>query len=150
VPPSAGGAFADGMRNGLLWWMGSWQAGSACGLAKQEGDNCVTLGDLSGSLIERLSCTSPWDVLLRLLKVPVSNLDLVRTISCCNSVPPLLYKPESRGFHSRWCHWNFSWTESFRPHYGPGVDSASDTQEYQGYLLHGKGGWCVGLTTLSP
>jgi len=22
----------------------------------------------------------------------------------------LHYKPEGRGFHSRWCHWNFSLT----------------------------------------
>ena len=25
-------------------------------------------------------------------------------------VEALLYKPESRGFDSRWCHWNFSLT----------------------------------------
>ena len=23
-------------------------------------------------------------------------------------VEALLYKPEGRGFESRWCHWNFS------------------------------------------
>jgi len=28
----------------------------------------------------------------------------------------------------RWCHWNFSLT-SFRSHYGPGVDSASNRNE---------------------
>jgi hypothetical protein len=59
-------------------------------------------------------------------------------------VEALRYKPEGRGFDSRWCHWNFS----LRPHYGPGVDSASNTNEYQGYFLGGKGGRCVGLTTL--
>ena len=37
-------------------------------------------------------------------------------------VEALRYKSEGRGFDSRWCHWNFS----FRPHYGPGVDSASE------------------------
>ena len=42
------------------------------------------------------------------------------------------------GFDSRWCHWNFSLTYSFRPHYGPRVDSASNRNEYQ----------CVGLTIL--
>jgi hypothetical protein len=41
-------------------------------------------------------------------------------------VEALRYKPESRGFHS------------FRPHYGPGVDSASNRNEYQGYLLEGR------------
>jgi hypothetical protein len=30
----------------------------------------------------------------------------------------------------------------------PGVDSASYRNEYQAYLLEGKGGWCVVLTTL--
>ena len=55
------------------------------------------------------------------------------------------YKPEGSGFDSRWRHWNFSLTQSFRTHYGPGVDSASNTNEYQG-----KNGRCVGLTTLPP
>ena len=35
-----------------------------------------------------------------------------------------------------------------RPHYGPGVDSVSNINEYQEYFLGGKGGRCVGLTTL--
>jgi hypothetical protein len=34
----------------------------------------------------------------------------------------LRYKPEGRGLGSRWCHWNFSLTQSFQPHYGPGVE----------------------------
>jgi hypothetical protein len=33
-------------------------------------------------------------------------------------------------------------------HYDLGVDSASNGNEYQGYLLGGNGGRCVGLTTL--
>ena len=57
-------------------------------------------------------------------------------------------KPEGRGFDSRWCHWNFSLTKSFRLHYGPGVDSVSNRNEYQDYFLWGKSGRCVGLTTL--
>ena len=36
-------------------------------------------------------------------------------------VETLRYNPEGRGFDSRWCHWNFSLTKSFRPHHGPGV-----------------------------
>jgi hypothetical protein len=32
----------------------------------------------------------------------------------------------------------------------PGVDSASNRNEYQEYFLEGKGGRCVGLTTLPP
>jgi hypothetical protein len=47
----------------------------------------------------------------------------------------------------------FKWgitEESFRPHYGPGVDSASNINEYQECFLGGKGGRRVGLATLSP
>jgi hypothetical protein len=62
----------------------------------------------------------------------------------------LRYKPEGREFDSRWCHCNFSWTYSFRPHYVPGVDSASNINEYQEYFLGGKGGRCLELTTLPP
>jgi len=40
--------------------------------------------------------------------------------------------------------------KSFRPHYGPGIDSASNRNKYQQYLLLGKGGRCVALTTLPP
>jgi hypothetical protein len=36
------------------------------------------------------------------------------------------------------------------PHYGPGVDSVSERNQYHGYFLGGKGGWCKGLTTLPP
>jgi hypothetical protein len=46
-------------------------------------------------------------------------------------VEALRYKPEGRGIDSQWCHLNFS----FRPHYGSGVDSASDRNKYQEYLL---------------
>jgi len=38
---------------------------------------------------------------------------------------------ESRGFDTRWRHWNVLMTYSFRPHSGPGVDSASNRNEYQ-------------------
>jgi hypothetical protein len=48
-------------------------------------------------------------------------------------VKALRYKPEGLGFDSHWRHWNVS----FRPHYSPGVHSASNRNEYQGYL----GGW---------
>jgi len=58
------------------------------------------------------------------------------------------YKLEGRGFISRWCHWNFSLTHSFRPHYGPGVATASNRNEYQEYFVGGKGGRYVGLTNL--
>jgi len=40
--------------------------------------------------------------------------------------------------------------ESFRPLYGPGVDSTSNRNENKESFLGGKGGRCVGLTTLTP
>jgi len=62
-------------------------------------------------------------------------------------VEALRYKPESRGSDFRWSHLNFSLTYSFWPHYGPGVDSACNRNEYQEYSLGRKGGQWVGLTT---
>ena len=35
-------------------------------------------------------------------------------------------------------------------HYGPAVASACNRKEYQEYILRGKGGRCVELTTLPP
>ena len=65
-------------------------------------------------------------------------------------VEALRFKPNCRRFVSRWCNWSFTLTWSFRSHYGPGVDSASNRNEYQEFLQSGKGGRCVGLTTLPP
>jgi hypothetical protein len=47
----------------------------------------------------------------------------------------LRYKPEGRGLDSRWSNWKFSLTQSFRPHYGPGVDSGSNRNAYREYFL---------------
>jgi hypothetical protein len=44
--------------------------------------------------------------------------------------------------------WIFQFTESFQPHYGPGLDSASNRNEYQESSWGVKGGRGVGLTTL--
>ena len=46
-------------------------------------------------------------------------------------VKALCYKPAGHGYDSRWCYWNFS----FRSHYGPGVESTSNRNEYQVYFL---------------
>jgi hypothetical protein len=43
------------------------------------------------------------------------------------------FKPDNRGFDSRWGYCSFHLTWSFQPHYGPGVDSASNRNEYQEY-----------------
>jgi len=64
-------------------------------------------------------------------------------------VKVLCYKSEGRWFDSRWCHWNFSLI-SFRSHYGPEVDSASNRNEYQEYFLWVKSSCCIRLTTLPP
>ena len=40
--------------------------------------------------------------------------------------------------------------KSFRSHYGPGVDSASNRNEYQEYFLGVKSGRCVRLTNVPP
>jgi hypothetical protein len=66
------------------------------------------------------------------------------------SVEALRYKSEGRGFDSRCCHWIFSLTQSFRPYYGQGIDSASSRNEYQEYFLGVKAARCVGLTTSPP
>jgi len=50
-------------------------------------------------------------------------------------VKVLGYKPAGRGLDSRLCNWNFPVAYSFRSHYGPGVDSASNRNEYQVYFL---------------
>jgi hypothetical protein len=68
----------------------------------------------------------------------------VGTLLVAQVVEALRYKPEGRGFDSRWFQWMFSLTQSFRPHYGSGVDSASNRNEYQECFLG------VGLTTLPP
>jgi hypothetical protein len=59
-------------------------------------------------------------------------------------VQALRCMPEGRGCDSRWGHWDFSLNYSFRQHCGPGVDSASNSNEYQN-----KGGRNVGVKALS-
>jgi hypothetical protein len=46
-------------------------------------------------------------------------------------VEALWYKPEGSGLDSRLGHYNFQLNQSFEPHYGPGVDSASNRNKYQ-------------------
>jgi hypothetical protein len=51
-------------------------------------------------------------------------------------VEALRYKPEGRGFDSQCVIEIFG--HFYRPHYSRGVDSASNGNEYQGYLLEVK------------
>ena len=48
-------------------------------------------------------------------------------------VKMLCYKSEGRRFDPSWCQWID--IKSFRSHYGPGVDSASNRNEYEEYFL---------------
>ena len=67
-----------------------------------------------------------------------------------HTVEALRYEPQRRGFRFPMASFGFSF-DLIRPyHVGPGVDSASNGNEYQGYILWGKGGRCVELTTLPP
>ena len=51
-------------------------------------------------------------------------------------VKVLCYKSEGGWFYPRWFHWNFFIDiKSFRSHYGPGVDSAFNRNEYWEYFL---------------
>jgi len=50
-------------------------------------------------------------------------------------VKVLCYKSEGRWFDPSWCQWNFIDLKSFRSHYGPGVDSASNRNENQEHFL---------------
>ena len=50
-------------------------------------------------------------------------------------VEALRYKPEVRSIYCRYGDLTFSLTSSFLPHCGPGVDCASNGNEYQEYFL---------------
>ena len=58
-----------------------------------------------------------------------------RSIHGGTVVKVLCYKSEGRWFDPSWCHCNFLLTKRFRSHYGPGVDSASNRNEYQEHFL---------------
>jgi hypothetical protein len=64
-------------------------------------------------------------------------------------VEALHYKPQGCRIDYRWSDWDFSLTQSWL-HSDPGVDSASNRNEYQGYLRGGKGSPCTELTIFSP
>ena len=59
------------------------------------------------------------------------------------------YKPEGRGLRFPMESLGF-YINIILQHCGPGNDLASKRSECQEYFLNGKGGRCVGLTTLLP
>ena len=85
-----------------------------------------------------------------LLLVVYSWLPMFQGHEVTQLVEATCYNLEGHGFDSRRCYQNFSFTKSFPAHCGTRVDSASNRNEYYGYLLGVKGGWCIGLTTLPP
>ena len=57
------------------------------------------------------------------------------TLLVAQLVEALRCKSESRWFDSRFCHWNSPLPQSFRPHYGPGVDSQSNRKRTRNISL---------------
>jgi len=88
------------------------------------------------SLFWGLLCCVEWQFLT---EVSGQHTDLRREHAVAQLVEALRYKPEGRGFDSRWYHWNFSLTQSFRP-----LTEMSTRNISLG--VGGKGGRCVGLT----
>jgi len=72
------------------------------------------------------------------VELPACDIAVTTGAALKHLVEALHYKPEGRGF------------DSFRQHRFPGVESASNSIEYQEYFLVDKGGRCVGLMTLPP
>ena len=50
-------------------------------------------------------------------------------------VEALYFKPEGRGFDSRWYYCSFPLTSCFRLQYTPGADLASNTKDHQEFFL---------------
>jgi hypothetical protein len=58
---------------------------------------------------------------------------------CTTKTAAFMLFREIIAFYSQWRnHWNFSLTYSFWPRYGPGVDSASNRNEYREYFMAEK------------
>jgi len=64
-------------------------------------------------------------------------------------VEALRYKPEGRGFDSRWCHWIFHWHNPSGRTVALGSTQPL-TEMSTRNVSWGKGGRCVGLTALPP
>jgi hypothetical protein len=62
-------------------------------------------------------------------------VQFIQPLTPVQLVEALYYNPEGRQSDPQWGHWDFSLNQSVRPHYGHGVDSASNRNEYQEYLL---------------
>ena len=82
----------------------------------------------------------------------ISNDDMIHTLFSCTKLH-MEASGEAVGFGTalqagrlRVRFPMVSLPQPFRPHWVPAVNSKSDRNQYQQYLLEGKGGRCVGLT----
>ena len=66
------------------------------------------------------------------------------------TVEALRHKPERPGFSFPVVLFGYSFELIRVHHFGNGIDSASNGNEYQEYILWGKDGRCVELTILPP
>jgi hypothetical protein len=66
------------------------------------------------------------------------TITAVRGYAVTQLVEALRHKLEGLWFGFRWGHWDFSLPYSFRSLYGVGVHSASNRNEYQGFLVGNK------------
>jgi len=85
----------------------------------------------------RMQLTASWFTVCNHTLLPRPTLQ-------CYAATVMLHEQENLS------HTLLNMTRFFRPHYSPGVESASNRKEYQEYFLGGKGGLCVGLKTLPP
>ena len=84
----------------------------------------------------------PFVLDLTTLLIFCHSLSLYLQHAVAQLVEELSYKPEGGGFNSRWYHWNFSLTQP--------LTEISTRNISCGTGEGGKGGRCVGLTTLPP
>ena len=127
----------------LIWWISS---GTVCSVVLRE-RVCTGTQRTVDCRVSNVCWTSK-QLILR-IQCPLFLGPLAYCHAVAQLVKALHYKPEGRGFDSRWCHFHFSLTQPFLPHHGPGVDSASNRNEYQECFQGSKGGRCVRLTTSS-
>jgi len=127
-------------------------------IVKQHSTNCCNFSIPTNSLFtielpakyQEFSLTVPGTAVN--ISITHCNIKELRTVPIENiykyvfrMVEELRYRPEDREFYSRLDHWDFSLAKFFQPHYSPGVDSASNRNEYQKYFVRGKGGRSVWL-----
>jgi hypothetical protein len=87
-----------------------------------------------------LSGASSWQFATDFLQTKSSK----RGHAVAQLVEALRYKPEGRGFDSRWSHWLNPSGRTM----ALGLTEPLNRNEYQEYFLGRKGGRCVGLTNL--